>query len=77
MGRMIFVGLEDILKDKIDEKAEKKPNRSHGEIVMESIIEMEETINALQSKAKNEAEREFALEWKKEIFRIKDEKIKD
>ena len=77
MGRMIFIGPKDILKNKIDEKAEKKPNRSHGEIVMESIIEMEEMINALQSKAKNEAEREFALEWKKEILRIKYEKIKD
>lgn len=74
MGRMIFIGPEEILKNKIAEKEASNTTRSHEDIVSESIIEMENTINSLHSKAKNEAEREFANQWKKEINRLKNKK---
>ena len=70
MGRMIFIGPEEILKNKILEK-EANTTRSHEDIVTESIIEMENTINSLHSKAKNEAEREFANKWLEEILKLK------
>jgi hypothetical protein len=73
MGRMIFIGPEEILKNKILEK-EANTTRSHEDIVTESIIEMENTIDSVFSKAKNEAEREFANQWKKEINRLKNKK---
>ena len=69
MGRMIFIGPEEILKNKILEK-EANTTRSHEDIVTESIIEMENTIDSV-AKSKNEAEREFANQWKKEILKIK------
>ena len=71
MGRMIFIGPEEILKNKIAEKDASDTTRSHEDIVTESIIEMENTIDSLYSKAKNEAEREFANQWKEEILKIK------
>ena len=69
MGRMIFIGPEEILKNKILEK-EANTTRSHEDIVTESIIEMENTIDSV-AKSKNEAERAFANQWKKEILKIK------
>ena len=70
MGRMIFIGPEEILKNKIAEKEASNTTRSHEDIVTESIIEMENTIDSV-AKSKNEAEREFANQWKKEILKIK------
>ena len=69
MGRMIFIGPEEILKNKILEK-EANTTRSNEDIVTESIIEMENTIDSV-AKSKNEAERAFANQWKKEILKIK------
>lgn len=78
MGKMIFVGLDGILKDKIDAKKASNKTRTHEELATESIIEMENTINSLQAKAKNEVEKEIADRLKKEISEIKklNEKLK-